>query len=103
MDEQELSAGCLRGNMEDFRMIVEQYTAPAMALAMDVLGNRDDAEDACQELFIQVYRNLGSYDPTRSFKNWVYTILYRRCLDCLKRRRRAADLVNRMGRETAPG
>jgi RNA polymerase sigma-70 factor (ECF subfamily) len=100
MDEQELIAGCLRGNMEDFRMIVEQYTAPAMALAMNVLGNRDDAEDACQELFIQVYRNLGSYDPTRSFKNWVYTILYRRCLDHLKRRRRSAELVKKMGRET---
>src|SRR4030067_1945039 len=103
MDEQELIAGCLRGNMEDFRMIVEQYTAPAMALAMNVLGNRDDAEDACQELFIQVYRNLGSYDPTRNFKNWAYTILYRRCLDCLKRRRQSAEVGKKMGRETVLG
>lgn len=100
MDEQELIAGCLCGRMEDFRMIVERYTAPAMALAMNILGNRDDAEDACQELFIQVYRNLKSYDKERSFKNWVYTILYRRCLDHLKRRRRSAELVKRMGRET---
>jgi len=100
MDEQELIAGCLRGRMEDFRMIVEQYTGPAMALAINVLGNRDDAEDACQELFIQVYRNLGSYDPRRSFKNWVYTILYRRCLDHLRRRRRSAELVKKMGQET---
>jgi len=100
MDEQELIAGCLRGRMEDFRMIVERYTAPAMALAMNILGNRDDAEDACQELFIQVYRHLESYDKDRSFKNWVYTILYRRCLDLLKRRRRSAELVKKMGRET---
>ena len=81
-------------------MIVERYTAPAMALAMNVLGNRDDAEDACQELFIQVYRHLKSYDKERSFKNWVYTILYRRCLDHLKRRRRSAELVKKLGRET---
>jgi len=100
MDEQELIAGCLRGRMEDFRMIVERYTAPAMALAMNILGNRNDAEDACQELFIQVYRNLKCYDKDRSFKNWVYTILYRRCLDHLKRRRRSAELVKKMGRET---
>jgi RNA polymerase sigma-70 factor, ECF subfamily len=102
MDEQELIESCLRGRMEDFRMIVERYTAPAMALAMNVLGNRDDAEDACQELFIQVYRNLKSYDKERSFKNWVYTILYRRCLDHLKRRRRSAELVKKMSRETVP-
>jgi RNA polymerase sigma-70 factor (ECF subfamily) len=100
MDEQELIAGCLRGRMEDFRMIVERYTAPAMALAMNILGNRDDAEDACQELFIQVYRHLKSYEKDRSFKNWVYTILYRRCLDHLKKRRRSAELVKKMGRET---
>ena len=100
MDEQELIAGCLRGDMEDFRMIVERYNGPAMALAMNILGNRSDAEDACQELFIQVYRHLESYDKNRSFKNWVYTILYRRCLDHLKRRRRSAELVKKMGRET---
>jgi RNA polymerase sigma-70 factor (ECF subfamily) len=100
MDEQELIAGCLRGRMEDFRMIVERYSAPAMALAMNILGNCDDAEDACQELFIQVFRHLKSYDKDRSFKNWIYTILYRRCLDHLKRRRRSAELVKKMGRET---
>ena len=81
-------------------MIVERYSAPAMALAMNVLGNRTDAEDACQELFIQVFRHLKSYDKDKSFKNWVYTILYRRCLDQLKRRRRSAELVRKIGRET---
>lgn len=102
MDEQELIAGCLRGKMQDFQMLVERYSAPAMALAMNMLGNRDDAEDACQELFIQVYRKLGSYDPDRSFKNWVYTILYRRCLDHLKKRRRSMELVKKMSREAVP-
>src|SRR4030065_165655 len=98
MDEQELIAGCLRGRMEDFRMIVERYSAPAMSLAMNILGNRDDAEDACQELFIQVYRHLESYEKDRSFNNRVYTILYRRCLDLLQRRRRAPEPVKKMGR-----
>lgn len=100
MDEQELIAGSLRGRMEDFRMIVERYSAPAMALAMNMLGNRDDAEDACQELFIQVFQKLGSYDPNRSFKNWLYTILYRRCLDHLRKRRRRVEMVKKVSRET---
>ncbi len=100
MDEQALIAGCLRGRAEDFRVIVERYSAPAMALALNVLGNHSDAEDACQELFIQVYRNLKSYDMNKSFKNWVYTILYRRCLDQIRKRRRSAELVRKMGRET---
>jgi RNA polymerase sigma-70 factor (ECF subfamily) len=99
MDEKVIIAGCLRGRTEDFRLIVEKYTAPAIALALNVLGDYNDAEDACQELFIQVYRNLKSYDMNKSFKNWVYTILYRRCLDHLRRRRRSAELVKKIGRE----
>lgn len=101
MDEQALIAGCLQGRADDFRVIVERYSAPAMALALNVLGNTSDAEDACQELFIQVYRNLKSYDMNKSFKNWVYTILYRRCLDQIRRRRRSAELVRKIGQETA--
>jgi RNA polymerase sigma-70 factor (ECF subfamily) len=100
MDEQTLIAGCLEGRTDCFRLVVEKYSAPAMALAVNILGNYDDAEDACQELFIQVYRHLKSYDMKRSFKNWLYTILYRRCLDQLRKRRRSAELVRKMGRET---
>ncbi len=100
MDEQELITGCLQGRAEDFRAIVERYSGPAMALALNVLGNYSDAEDACQELFIQVYRNLKRYDMKKSFKNWMYTILYRRCLDRLRSRRRSAELVRKMGHET---
>lgn len=101
MDEKALIVGCLQGRAEDFRMIVEMYSASAMALALNVLGNYSDAEDVCQELFIQVYKNLKRYDMNKSFKNWMYTILYRRCLDLLRRRRRAAALVKKMGQETA--
>ncbi len=96
MEDTELIAGCLRGNIEDFREIVERYSALTMALALNILGNRDDAEDVCQEAFIQVYRNLDRFDTGRSFKNWLTTILYRRCLDHLKRRRRSLELLKKM-------
>jgi len=86
--ENELIAACLRGEWEEFRKIVDIYKAQVMALAMNVLGNREDAEDACQDTFIQSYRNLGRFDSQKSFKNWIFTILYRRCLDQLKKRRR---------------
>jgi RNA polymerase sigma-70 factor (ECF subfamily) len=96
MEDNELISGCLRGNVEDFREIMERYSAPAMALALNVLGNRDDAEDACQEAFIQVYHNLHRFDTGRSFKNWLFIILYRRCLDQLKRRRRFIKLLKKL-------
>jgi RNA polymerase sigma-70 factor (ECF subfamily) len=99
MDDKQLVGGILQGNRQDFRKIVDAYTGAAMALALNILSNRDDAEDACQEAFIQVYRNLHHFDMSRSFKTWFYTILYRRCLDQLKRRRRARELVSKVERE----
>jgi RNA polymerase sigma-70 factor (ECF subfamily) len=79
-----------------------EYTPAALALAINILGNRQDAEDACQEAFLQVYRHLHRYDPSLSFRNWLYTILYRRCLDFLRRRRRSLGVIRRIRTEQNP-
>jgi RNA polymerase sigma-70 factor, ECF subfamily len=71
-----------------FDGIVDLFGGQALAFAINVLGNREDAEDVVQESFIQVFRNIGNYDPGRSFKTWLFTIVYRRCLDVLKKKRR---------------
>ncbi len=76
-----------------FDGVVDIYGGQALALAINVLGNRQDAEDVVQESFIQVFRNLGSYDPGRSFKTWLLTIVYRRCLDMLKKKKRFRALA----------
>jgi RNA polymerase sigma-70 factor (ECF subfamily) len=88
MNEIEAIEACLLGRGEEFRLIVEAYKGPLTALAVNVLGNRQDAEDVCQETFIQAYRNLGRFDRSLSLKTWLFTILFRRCLDLLKKRRR---------------
>ena len=59
MGDNELVAACLQGQGEEFRKIVDCYKGPVMALAMNILGNRQDAEDACQETFI---RSTGIWD-----------------------------------------
>ncbi len=69
MDENELLAAGLRGDQDHFKAIVERYYALAMALAMNILGNRPDAEDVCQDVFIRVFRNLAKFDSRRNFKS----------------------------------
>ena len=77
------------------------YRAPAMALALNVLGNREDAEDACQEAFAAAYRGLNPTSPPPALKAWLFTVLYRKCLDVCRRRRRADRLVRKV-RQEAP-
>ena len=70
-----------------------------MTMAMNILGNREDAEDASQEAFIQVYKNLEKFDFNQSFPNWLYSILYKRCLDRLRKRKRFYNFYQRMKME----
>jgi RNA polymerase sigma-70 factor (ECF subfamily) len=99
MDEQGIIKRCLDGETESFRQIVASHTAPLMAAAMTILGNRQDAEDICQETFIQAYRHLSSFDAGRNLRAWLYTILYRRCINAVKRKRKFAGILNKLKAE----
>jgi RNA polymerase sigma-70 factor, ECF subfamily len=96
MDEQAIVKRCLEGDTGSFQQIVVSHKAPLMATAMTVLGNRQDAEDICQETFIQAYRHLSSFDSGKNLRAWLYTILYRRCLNVAKRKRRFASVLDRL-------
>ena len=67
---------------------MEKYQAKILALAWNVLGNREDAEDACQDAFVQAFMHLDRFDFQRRFKDWLYTILLNRCRDKLRKKRR---------------
>ena len=75
----------LQGDSEAFRIIVERYKNYLYRTALAFLGNPEEAEDSVQEIFIKVYRYLGTFKLGTKFKPWIYTItinhlkkLYRR-------------------------
>lgn len=101
MHDVQLVRSCLQGDMEDFGKIVDKYKGKIMALALNILANKEDAEDACQEAFIQAFRNLNRFNTRKSFSNWLYTILYNRCLDQLRKRRRWYNFFKKAKKESA--
>lgn len=88
MEDNRLLLSSLKGEMEDFRKLMDKYRGKSLALAWNILGNREDAEDACQDAFVQVYLNLDKFDFTKNFKDWFFTILSNKCLDQLRKRAR---------------
>ena len=99
MTDEELLQSCLLGDVEAYHKIVDRYRRKALAIAMNILGNRQDAEDASQDAFIQVYKNLNKFDLQRSFPNWFYSILYKRCLDRLRKRSRFSAFYKKIKTE----
>jgi RNA polymerase sigma-70 factor (ECF subfamily) len=51
-----------------------------------MLGDPDEAEDASQETFLRVYRNIRHYDPVRPFSTWLLSIAAHLCIDQLRKR-----------------
>jgi RNA polymerase sigma-70 factor (ECF subfamily) len=87
MMEAELVASARAGSPTAFAALVEIYQNPIYHMCYRMLGDPGEAEDAAQEAFLRAYSQLHRYDPSRSFKTWLFAIASHHCIDRLRRRR----------------
>src|SRR5688572_455848 len=92
MDDAATIKRCQQGDREAFRHVVERYQKRAVAHALTILLNRDDAEDAVQEAFIDAFKAIGTFDTSRTFYQWFYVLLRNRCYKLIAKRRPAVSL-----------
>lgn len=97
--DEELVEDYLDGDIGAFRLLVERYHDPLLHFLMRLLGNRQAAEDVFQDSFLQVHQSLESFDRSRSFKPWLFTIAANKGRDALRKsnRRSAVSLSSRAG------
>ena len=67
--------------------IVERHSDRVYRLAYRLTGNRPDAEDLTQEVFVRVFRSLSSYTPG-TFEGWLHRITTNLFLDQARRKQR---------------
>jgi|SRR5687767_293111 RNA polymerase sigma-70 factor (ECF subfamily) len=92
MDDAATIKRCQQGDREAFRHLVERYQKRAVAHALAILLNRDDAEDAAQEAFIDAFKAIGTFDTSRTFYSWFYVLLRNRCYKITAKRRYTESL-----------
>lgn len=78
----------LGGDTEAFGVLVDRYHERCVRLALNIVGNREDAEDAAQESFLRAYRYLSGYREREKFAAWLYKILVNQCRTIMARRQR---------------
>jgi len=84
---------CQAGDKEAFRHLVERYQNQAIGHAIAILGDRDDAQDALQDAFLDAFNALHRFDVGRQFYPWFYLIL-RNCCFKLAAGRKKRDLTS---------
>lgn len=102
--DEALVRASLRGDEDAFAHLVRRYLRKAMAVALEYMPTREDAEDVVQDTFGRVFERLARFDPTRSFGPWFFTILRNTARNALKSRRiRAHDALTVEHASGAPG
>ena len=79
---------CLKGDQSAMLALVDRYKQRVFALCYRMLGQREDAEDAAQETFVRLLKNLSKWDQDRAFEPWLFTIAANRCRTMLSARKR---------------
>jgi RNA polymerase sigma-70 factor (ECF subfamily) len=86
--ERELVEACRRGQMAAFEQLYHAQGGRMKSVALNLLGNPSDAEDAVQETFLKVYRSIGSFKGDSTLTTWVFRILINSCYDMRRRKQR---------------
>jgi RNA polymerase sigma-70 factor, ECF subfamily len=69
-----------------FEALYSSHGPRMKSVALNMLGNRSDAEDAVQEAFLRAYRSRATFRQDASLWTWVYRILLNTCRDIGRRR-----------------
>ncbi len=80
-DEKELIHRAQSGDTAAFRALVERSRLHVFRLAYDMTGNRHDAEDLSQDVFVKAYRSLHAFRGDAKWSTWLYRITMNACLD----------------------
>src|SRR5262249_47592398 len=63
-----------RGDSSAFEELMHRYEERVFRLAVGMMKNREDALEAVQDAFLNVYRKIGSFRGDSSFSTWLYKI-----------------------------
>jgi RNA polymerase sigma-70 factor (ECF subfamily) len=75
------------GDAAAFEAIVRLYEIRVARTALRLLGDRRDAQDAAQEVFLKLHQRIGRIDDAGTLGGWLYRVTVNACYDILRRRR----------------
>ena len=71
-------------NAAAFEELVARYQGRLVAVLKHLVGNREQAEDLAQEVFLRVYRSRATYEPTAKFTTWLFRIATHLALNAIR-------------------
>ncbi len=102
LDDGTLVVRARDGDVNAFEVLVQRYQSQMYRLAVRMLGNRGDAEDVVQEVFLAAWRRLPEIREGAALPGWLYRTTTNHCLNVLRARRPRAELDLDLTRSRSP-
>ena len=91
--DEELVPACQAGDGPAWEALVKRHQDRVLNLAYQFTGDRDEARDLAQEIFVRLYLRLDQYDPARPFRFWFNSLARNLCIDHYRSRREKQRLA----------
>lgn len=95
-----------KGDAESFDILLKRHSGGVLRFVMKMTGgNKAQAEDLLQEIFLKVIERKHRYDPSQKFTTWLYSIARNHCIDFLRTEsyRRHSSLDTPLNKEDEGG
>jgi RNA polymerase sigma-70 factor (ECF subfamily) len=76
LSDNEIIDSVLKGNKNDYALIIDRYKDKAFSLLCGIIKNSLDAEEALQDSFLKAFNSLNDFRKDSKFSTWFYRIVY---------------------------
>ena len=92
LSDKEIIDSVLKGNVNDYTLLIDRYKHKAFSLLINMLKNKMDAEEALQDTFIKAYNSLNNFRSESQFSTWLYKITFNTALTILSAQKRKIEM-----------
>jgi RNA polymerase sigma-70 factor (ECF subfamily) len=86
---------CLQGDELAWDAIVQQYRRKVFNVAYKFVGRHDEAEDLTQDIFLKIFKSLGTFDRRANFQTWLISVSRNLCIDHYRSVRQERQTIDR--------
>jgi RNA polymerase sigma-70 factor, ECF subfamily len=86
---------CLTGDERAWESIVRQHWRKVFNIAYKFVGKHDEAEDLAQEIFLKIFKSLGTFDRRANFQTWLISVSRNLCIDHYRSVRKERETIDR--------
>lgn len=87
IDDKALVSQVLSGDRQAFRVLIKQHERLVGHMIARLIGQQEDREELCQDVFLKVYEKLGEFTFQSKLSTWIATIAYRHGINHLRKKK----------------